>query len=237
MMVTRLFWVFLGALALGCAASTDVGNPITAEVEFAGYKSQSPSGSALTLDNGLVVKKAYIKVRSFRLDESANCDDTASDFDGVILVDLLSQVSSNSALWDGESGTFCRLRVQFTTDSVANEPAELESHSLYVSGTLPNGQPFEAQIAAEDTLSLEGDFTLPPGSHLLQVGFFMSEWFVSANSESGHVFDSDPVVDNNHPDYEDVRSNILKSARLFHDSDENGKLDTDEIARSLAVGN
>ena len=216
--------------ALAACASTDVGNPITAEIQFAGYETDAPQADALVLDSGLTINSAVIKVRSFKLDRSANCDDMSTDFEGTVLVDLLSQTMSASALWDGESDTYCRLRLQFTTEEIGSATS---GWSVMVTGTTSNDEAFTATVDAEDTLSLSGPFTLPEGSHLLQVGFFLNEWFVADGQD---IFGDNLVLDSSHPRYEILRANIATSARLFHDSDQNGVLDTEEIARSLAVG-
>ena len=179
--------------ALAACASTDVGNPITAEVQFAGYETDGPEAGALVLDSGITVESALIKVKSFKLDRSTSCDDGSTDFEDTILVDLLAQTMSATALWDGESDTYCRLRLKFTTDAV---DSAAPGWSVMVTGTTSEGEAFTATVDAEDTLSL----------------------------------------DKEHPRYATFRSNIATSARLFHDSDQNGVLDTEEIARSLAVG-
>ena len=216
--------------ALAACASTDVGNPITAEVQFAGYETDGPEAGALVLDSGITVESALIKVKSFKLDRSTSCDDGSTDFEDTILVDLLAQTMSATALWDGESDTYCRLRLKFTTDAVDSADS---GWSVMVTGTTSEGEAFTATVDAEDTLSLSGPFTLPEGSHLLQVAFFLNEWFVADGEE---LFGDNLTLDKEHPRYATFRSNIATSARLFHDSDQNGVLDTEEIARSLAVG-
>ena len=195
---------------LTACASTDVGNPITAEVQFAGYETDGPDDAgALVLDSGITIDSALIKVKAFKLDRSASCDDLSTDFEDAILVDLLSQTMSASALWDGESDTHCRLRLQFTAEEVGAAEA---GWSVMVTGQTAEGEAFSATVEAEDTLSLSGPFTLPEGSHLLQVAFFLNEWFV-ADGEA--LFGDQFVLDPSHPMYERFRSNIATSARLF----------------------
>ena len=91
------------------------------------------------LDNGLTIEEAYIKVRSFQLDRSDACDDVNNSFDGVVLVDLIEQTQSDAPFWVDEAGTFCRLRLQFTVDTVENEPIELTNAALWVKGTTSSG--------------------------------------------------------------------------------------------------
>ena len=221
--------LLLSSLLTTACASTDVGNPISTEIEFAGYQGSGPQPDALVLDNGLTIQEAYIKVRSFQLDRSDACDDIENSFDGVVLVDLIEQTQSDAPFWVDEAGTFCRLRLQFTVDAVENEPTELTNAALWVKGTTSSGETFELQVTNESTLSLAGPFTLPEGSHLLQVAFYLDEWF-SGIDESALVnglSESDSAA---------FESNVLTSARLFHDANQDGELDTTEIATSLAYG-
>ena len=212
---------------IGCA-STDVGNPITTEITFAGYDGSGPQPTGLVLDTGVTIESAYLKVRSFKLDRSDECDAVDSNFDGVVLVDLIEQSLSDVPLWEDEAGTFCRLRLQFTTDSAEGQPEGLDGASLYVRGTGPEGDTFTLSLTAEPTLSLAGPFTLPEGSHLLQVGFFLGEWFagIDPTSLSGEVDITQT----------DFTNRVVTSARLFHDANQDGLLDTQEIATSLAFG-
>ena len=64
-----------------------------------------------------------------------------------------------------------------SVDTVENEPTELTDAALWVKGTTSSGVTFELQVTEESTLSLAGPFTLPEGSHLLQVAFYLDEWF------------------------------------------------------------
>ena len=88
--------LLLSTTLVTACASTDVGNPISTEIEFAGYQGAGPQPDALVLDNGLTVEEAFIKVRSFQLDRSEACDDVDNSFDGVVLVDLLEQTQSDA---------------------------------------------------------------------------------------------------------------------------------------------
>ena len=219
----------LAATLMTACASTDVGNPISTEIEFAGYQGSGPQPDALVLNNGLTIEEAFIKVRSFQLDRSEACNDVDNSFDGVVLVDLLEQTQSDAPFWVDEAGTFCRLRLKFTTDTVDTEPTEISDASLWVKGTTTNGEAFELKVAAESTLSLAGPFTLPEGSHLLQVAFYLDEWFTGV--------DEDGLVNGlSESDLDTFASNVLTSARLFHDANQDGELDTTEIATSLAYG-
>ena len=228
--MTRFYSSLLLSTTLVTAcASTDVGNPISTEIEFAGYQGAGPQPDALVLDNGLTVEEAFIKVRSFQLDRSEACDDVDNSFDGVVLVDLLEQTQSDAPFWVDEAGTFCRLRLKFTTDAVESQPTQLTDAALWVRGTTLNGESFELQLTAESTLSLSGPFTLPEGSHLLQVAFYLDEWFAGIDESAlvNGLSDSDSLT---------FESNVLTSARLFHDANQDGELDTTEIATSLAYG-
>ena len=102
-------------------------------------KGAGPQPDALVLDNGLTIDEAFIKVRSFQLDRSEACDDVDNSFDGVVLVDLLEQTQSDAPFWVDEAGTFCRLRLKFTTDAVESQPTELTDAALWVKGTTRGG--------------------------------------------------------------------------------------------------
>ena len=216
------------AIGTGCA-STDVGNPISTEIEFAGYEGIGPQPDALVLNSGVTIEEAFIKVRSFQLDRSESCNDSGNSYDGVVLVNLIDRIQSESPFWVDEAGTFCRLRLRFTTDSVDGQPAELIDASGWVKGLTSDGEPFELRITNVPTLSLAGPFTLPEGSHLLQVAFYLDEWLSGLEQSSlsaGLTTDEQMMLE----------ANVLTSARLFHDANQDGELDTTEIATSLAYG-
>ena len=228
--MTRLLSSLLVLLTVtfGCA-STDVGNPISTEIEFAGYQGTGPQAGALTLDSGIIIEEAFIKVRSFQLDRSEACDDVDNSYDGVVLVDLLRRTQSESPFWVDEAGTFCRLRLQFTSDPVDGEPDDLMDASIWIRGSSREGDAFQIRLVENATLSLSGPFTLPEGSHLLQVAFYLDEWFAGVNDDS-------LVAGLNETQNEALKGRILTSARLFHDANQDGELDTTEIATSLAYG-
>lgn len=219
------------SLIVSCA-STDVGNPIDTEISFAAYEGSAADPQALTLDNGVVLERALIKVRGFQLDRSENCDDANSSFDEVVRVDLVSGLRSDVPFWDDEAGTFCRLRIQFSNEAVGGEPAELVGASMYIEGSV-DGNAFSLRLEETPAMSLAGPFTLPKGSHLLQVGFFPNEWF------RGQVLDS-LLSEDSEASQADVSlefwDNVLGSARLYHDSNEDGVLDVIELSTSLAEG-
>ena len=228
-MFAKFASLFILTLLAGCVA-TDVGNPqIETEIEVNGYESDAPD--ALTLDNGLEVDSVFVKLNRFHLDRSQDCDDTAADFQGVVLVDVLNGTSSAPVRIDKDAGEFCRLRLQFTTDAVDGQPSELVDNSIVVIGRRLDDSPFLVTAPLTDELSLTGTFTLDEGSHLLQVGFFLNEWL------DDDLLGDNATLNPEHPAYETFRSNVSTSARLFHDANRDGQLDSDEIAVSIAQSN
>ena len=219
----------IGILLLCACASTDVGNPIDTEISFATYEGVASDFEALTLDNGITLEQAFVKVRGFQLDRSEACDDTSSSYDEPILVDLLTGIRSDVPLWDDEAGTFCRLRIELTSDEVEGEPQALADAALYIQGSY-QGETFKLRFEEAPALSLAGPFTLPVGSHLLQVGFFPVEWFGGVELEE--------LASANLPSSvgEKILSNFLESGRLYHDTNQDGILDLIELSTSLAEG-
>ena len=225
----RIIGSSVGLLLLCACASTDVGNPIDTEISFATYEGVAADLEALSLDNGVSLERAYVKVRGFQLDRSEGCDDTAASYDEPILVDLLTGIRSDVPLWDDEAGTFCRLRIELTTADVEGEPQSLAGAAMYIQGTY-QGETFKLRFEETPALSLAGPFTLPTGSHLLQVGFFPVEWFAGIELESLSAASSTEGL------LDAVMANFLVSGRLYHDTNQDGILDLIELSTSLAEG-
>lgn len=225
----RLIWSSLGFVLVSACVSTDVGNPIDTEIAFKAYEGSPEAPQALTLDNGVTLEKAYLKVKGFTLDRSEACDDRNASYNGAIVVDLLTGERSASSSWRDEAGTFCRLRIELSADDVLPQPVELQGASLYIEGTF-EGESFEMSFVDTPALSLRGPFTLPVGSHLLQVGFFPRDWFtdVDTSALTGDVTSSDVL--------QMVMGNFLLSGRLYHDTNQDGVLDLIELSTSLAEG-
>jgi len=223
----RLIWSSLSLVLVSACVSTDVGNPIDTEIAFKAYEGSPEAPQALTLENGVTLEKAYLKVKGFTLDRSEGCDDTSPSYNGAIAIDLLTGDRSGSTLWRDEAGTFCRLRIELNSSDFPEQPDELEGASLYVQGIF-EGEVFELSFSDTPALSLKGPFTLPVGSHLLQVGFFPVEWFSGV--------DTDTLI--NEPSSTSLRDrvmgNFLQSGRLYHDTNQDGVLDLIELSTSLA---
>ncbi len=229
------------ALPLCACVGTEVGNPQDREVtiEFTAAPLEDPR--ALTLSNGIELDEAWIAVEEVGLRESARCEDSERfDDESPFSVELLAGIEAPSApMLVPEASEFCRLELELETlaEVTGNVPEALQDDSVYLTGRLEDGTPFEVRAEVSETIRLDGPFTISSNTKFL-VAFDVSQWVVPADfdnvvADPDGVLRLDAEVDG--AAIERLSDAVQNSGRLVRDINRNGVFDPDDIVVATSV--
>lgn len=257
--------IVLAPLLLGGCVATDVGNPddgeFAATVDFVGYEeetapeSSEPKVTGLTLASGVEIDRVVIGFDRFKLRDARQCEgDNEIDIEMFVVSELL-EGSDYPELPRivRDVRRFCRFELEVKKVSALDQPDgapdDIVDRAVWIEGSLADGTPFTVETREDDKLRLEpaeGEFfELPDGESRLFLAFDMSTWFTDLSFDDvGEEEEEDPFEDGVLRIDADVdedwtkrfRENLVNSARLFRDLNDDGQLDAEERAESLAVG-
>lgn len=234
------------ALVTGCVG-TEVGNPQDDDsqitVEFSADVFEDPR--ALTLANGIEIDEAWIGIEEVGLRETSRCEETDRfDDEARFAVELLAGSEVPRAPTLNQPATdFCRLELELESlegeDAPAGLPEALSRSSIYVTGSLEDQTPFEAEIEFSETIRLDGPFEARGPTRFI-VAFDLQAWLVP-DDFAGLTAEQDGVVRLNVDTVTDeetitrIRDAIERSGRLVRDNNDNGVFDEgDEVVATSA---
>lgn len=237
-------------LGVSCVG-TDVGNPeeepleeAEVELQFSGYEDVHPGGLMLAEQTRLV--SAWIALEQFGFQRAGECSDEPSyDTSAAMTVDLLAaDLSYEPPMITKKTGEYCRLNLRASPASKEmlpdSAPRELNRWPVVVVGERKDGVAFQINAELERGLGLAGaaqGFRLSEGPQRLIVGFDLQSW-IDEESLAGIEGEEPIVIDkDNHSDVlDDFQKRVRRSARLFRDANENGRIDADERNAPMARG-
>jgi hypothetical protein len=252
------------ALLLSGCVATDVGNPddgeFAATVDFVGYEANGganaePMPTGLTLASGVEIDRVVVGFDRFKLRDAEDCEgDSEIDVERYVVSELL-EGSDYPELPRivRDVRQFCRFELEVKKVSALDQPDgapdEIVDRAVWIEGRLPDGTPFTIETREDDKLRLEptrGEFfELPDGESRLFLAFDLNTWFDGLSFDDvGEEEEDEPVEDGvlridagvDEDWTKQFRENLVNSARLFRDLDDDGQLDAEEEAESLAVG-
>ncbi len=198
---------------------TDVGNPVTVDLEFASYGRETA---------GAVVERAAVTVERIRLRPAANCDGGAEiELEGPFTLDLTRPTPLADLTGLELAGqAWCRFEMTW-------HPDETSDLAILVAGSAAGGDPFEIRSRRNDELRVDAlddaGFTIDAAA--LFVAFDMAAWLdgidlASADRDAGGAI---VVSDDSNRDLLDrFEANVESAVALFADGDGDGALDDDE---------
>jgi len=219
----------LGSSGTGTGTDgTDVGNPVTVDLEFASYGRETAAA---------VVERATVAVERVRLRPAANCEGGAEiELEGPFTLDLTrpSGLADLTGL-DLAGRAWCRFEMTW-------HPDETSDLAILVAGSA-GGDPFEIRSRRNDELRIEAldDAGFTVDAAALFVAFDMEAWLdgidlAGADRDAGGAI---VVSDDSNRDLLDrFEANVESATALFADRDGDGALDDDEHddADALAAG-
>ncbi|HYP89187.1 MAG TPA: hypothetical protein VEQ59_13565 [Polyangiaceae bacterium] len=162
---------------------------------------------------GLGVSRAFLSTIALRFEP---CDAGAADVSlAPRAYDLLSEPAPSETITTAVQA-LCGLRVDIgrATSSVDGVP---DDATLYVEGTLDDGEPFSSASEATSTLRFEAGSSGSFGDQPLLLGVDVSSWLADRTASS------DPLSEG-----------LVGAAALYIDANGNGELDDDEQEPRLA---
>jgi len=219
----------LGSSGTGTGTDgTDVGNPVTVDLEFASYGRETA---------GAVVERATVTVERIRLRPAANCEGGAEiEIEGPFTLDLTSPspLADLTGL-DLAGPAYCRFEMTW-------HPDETSDLAILVAGSA-GGDPFQIRSRRNDELRVEAldeaGFTIDAAA--LFVAFDMAAWLDGIDLASAERDAGGAIVvsdDSNQGLLDQFEANVESAIALFADGDGDGALDDDEHddADALAAG-
>jgi len=236
------------ALMLIAACSvTETGNPpfaaqmaLTAETTAPERYSLGPGGT------DVIVDQVWVGVGDLRFVRAAVCDAPGATEIDVPAPGNLELVSEPTLVpFDIAGDDYCRVRVPLERAQAplpAGAPAELEDHSIVVTGSRADGTPFliATRINREaDVRSRGAPFPLSEARRSVLLAFDVATWLGGVDLASADVSaDGRVIVDdaNNDALLDLFEDNVGVALRLFRDGDGDGQLDPEDRAELLAEG-
>lgn len=233
------------ALVAACSGS-ETGNPFVGDLSTDTHSSD-PDQVDVAQSQGVTVSQAWVVQQPVRFHQASDCDTG----DGVAIalavgaVDHAADDDQRVAL-ELDPDTYCRIAVALELAAAplpASAPADLEGHSVLVTGTTASGTPFRIASQAlmqADVRSMAGTFDIDGDTPSLFLGMDVNTWLGSLDLDSGAVNGDGVIV------IDDGNNSALLSAfealfptgiELFRDFNGSGSVDEASdtlIARGVA---
>ena len=225
-------------LALGaCTSGTETGNPVAAELTVVAH-STDPDAVGLEAGAGVVIDEAWVALAEVRFWPAGACDDDAMA--RAVTAETAGEVVSGIAFGDlveiSATEAYCRVEVPLhPIDALpAGAPPLLSGSTMVITGTRADGAPFRivsAMVLRAGIRSAIDRFEVPAEPPSLLAGLDVAVWLAGIDLGSLPTEpDGTVLVDATHNAgaLAAFEANVLASADLFHDDDEDGHVDPGE---------
>ena len=221
---------------VACTSGTETGNPLTAELSVAAH-STDPDAVGVAAGSGVVVDQAWVALSDIRFWPAGACDvDAAAEvaLAGPAVAELVAGLSF--AEFAPMSDAYCLVEVPFHPVPTLPEtaPPELAGNSIVVTGMRADGVPFRIVSAMVLRLGIRGPmdrFEVNESQRVLVVGLDVATWLAGVDLASlTPQPDGTVLVDATHDaaTLAAFETNVLASADLFHDANEDGHVSSGE---------
>lgn len=232
--MSRLIAVSLALLAaVGCV--TETGNP-ELQVGIEGRNTRQDVQIQRSAPFPRTVDAAWVNLEDLRLVEGEVCDapgEVEHDFQGGAV-----SLTDGPTLWTGRvpAAEYCRFRIDLDA-SDGDGPPELLDQTVWVTGSLADGTPFEIASPYKGRFDLRSKgepIPLGDGVDAVIVAFDLGVWLADLPLETGALTGGTVLVDEAHNPalLAQFEAALEASVEVFDDPDGDGRseLDDDPIA-------
>jgi hypothetical protein len=235
------------ALLLDCTA-TETGNPVSEQhlALMARSSADDITVGAATTTPHTRVKQAWVVLGDMRFVQAAHCEDKPSataDVDGPITVELVWKPKSID--FAVEDTDYCRVRfpLREAKAPLGDAPAELEAHSILITGERVDKTPFNvrSKLTTEADVRSPTDkpFPLSKATSDLILAFDLGRWLEGIDFDSLKPGADGAIwIDEDHETDQLAifEKNVNVSLGLYRDQNADGTLSASEAKTPLASG-
>ncbi len=224
----RLALAFALSFGVPACVGTDTGNPPVAASLTA--RSSDPSVAVAPARGDVVIEQAWISLTELRVTLGAACDHVSDPYDRDVVGDVV--VGRPLAGLPDEPICGVHLTLAARSELPAGAPPGLVDRTLFITGSLADGTPFEisSALATSIAVSAPAPFELSPDAGAL-ITFDVAPWLAGLDL-AGLARDPDGVIRLASGDAELSRfeASFQTSVELYEDLDGDGALDPAELA-------